>query len=140
MLLLVLYHSARCKNFKTFYNNGIVLGVLRAYFPGALGDERCITLSTGVWALLARFVASRRGHQGNLYAIDRTPLAVGHQRRDCQAQGIGRADRAGQAQQGLVLGLEAASGVQPSAPARGPQADPSYSVSLIGRRYPASVK
>jgi hypothetical protein len=34
MLLLVLYHSSRFKNFKTFYN-GIVLGLLRAYFPGA---------------------------------------------------------------------------------------------------------
>jgi hypothetical protein len=41
MLLLVLYHSARCKNFKTLYH-GIVLGVLRADFPGAPGDERCI--------------------------------------------------------------------------------------------------
>ena len=32
MTVLVLYHSSRFKNFKTFYN-GIVLGLLRACFP-----------------------------------------------------------------------------------------------------------
>jgi len=32
MTLLVLYHTSRFKNFKTFYN-GVVLGMLRSYFP-----------------------------------------------------------------------------------------------------------
>jgi hypothetical protein len=58
MLLLVLYHSSRFKNFKTFYH-GIVLGLLRGYFPGAPCYERFITLTQRVWALLALFLASR---------------------------------------------------------------------------------
>jgi hypothetical protein len=80
MLLLVLYHSSRFKNFKTFYN-GIVLGLLHPYFPGAPCYERFITLTKRVWALLALFLASRMGHKGNLYYIDSTPLAVCHNRR-----------------------------------------------------------
>jgi hypothetical protein len=80
MLLLVLYHSSRFKNFKTFYN-GIVLGLLRAYFPGAPCYERFITLTKGVWALLTLFLASRMGHKGDIYYIDSTPLAVCHNRR-----------------------------------------------------------
>jgi hypothetical protein len=39
MTLLVLYHSSRFKNFKTFYS-GIVLKMLRSYFPGAPCYER----------------------------------------------------------------------------------------------------
>jgi hypothetical protein len=80
MMLLVWYHSSRCKNFKTFYH-GIVLGLLRAYFPGVPCYERFITLTKRVWALLALFLASRMGHQGNIYYIDRTPRAVCHNRR-----------------------------------------------------------
>ena len=80
MLLLVLYHSSRFKNFKTFYN-GIVRGLLRAYFPSAPCYERFITLTKGVWALLALFLASRMGHKGDIYYIDSTPLAVCHNRR-----------------------------------------------------------
>ena len=63
-------------------------------------------LTQGVWALLARFVASRRGHQGNLYAIDRTPLAVGHQRRLAQPRVLaGRAAR-GKPSRAWFLGLK----------------------------------
>lgn len=80
MLLLVLYHSSRFKDFKTFYH-GIVLGLLRAYFPGAPCYERFITLTQRVWALLALFLASRMGHKEGIYYIDSTPLAVCHNRR-----------------------------------------------------------
>ena len=80
MLLLVLYHSSRFKNFKTFYH-GIVLGLLRGYFPGAPCYERFITLTQRVWALLTLFLASRMGAKGNIYYIDSTPLAVCHNRR-----------------------------------------------------------
>jgi hypothetical protein len=80
MMLLVLYHSSRFKNFKMFYND-IVLDLLRAYFPGAPCYERFITLTKGVWALLALFLASRMGHKGSIYYIDSTPLAVCHNRR-----------------------------------------------------------
>ena len=47
MTVLVLYHSSRFKNFKTFYN-GIVLGLLRACFPGAPCYERFIALQPRV--------------------------------------------------------------------------------------------
>jgi hypothetical protein len=80
MTLLVLYHSSRFRNFKTFYN-GVVLGLLRTYFPGAPCYERFIALTKRVWALLAFFLASRMGRKTDIYYIDSTPLPVCHNRR-----------------------------------------------------------
>ena len=80
MTLLVLYHSSRFKNFKTFYN-GIVLGLLRACFPGAPCYERFIALTSRVWTLLVFFLASRMGRKTDIYYIDSTPLPVCHNRR-----------------------------------------------------------
>jgi len=80
MTLLVLYHASRFKNFKTFYN-GVVLGMLRPYFPGAPCYDRFLTLTKRVWALLAFFLASRLGRKTDIYYIDSTPLAVCHNRR-----------------------------------------------------------
>lgn len=80
MTLLVLYHCSRFKNFKTFYN-GIVLGPLRPYFPGAPCYERFITLTKRVWVLLAFFLAARMGKKTDIYYIDSTPLPVCHNRR-----------------------------------------------------------
>jgi len=80
MTLLVLYHTSRFKNFKTFYN-GVVLGMLRTYFPGAPCYERFLTLTKRVWALLAFFMASRMGRKTDIYYIDSTPLVVCHNRR-----------------------------------------------------------
>ncbi len=80
MTILVLYHASRFKNFKTFYN-GVVLGMLRRYFPGAPCYERFLTLTSRVWALLAFFMASRLGRKTDIYYIDSTPLVVCHNRR-----------------------------------------------------------
>ena len=80
MTLLVLYHNSCFKNFKTFYN-GIVLGMLRPCFPHAPCYERFLTLTKRVWALLAFFLASRRGDKTDIYYIDSTPLVVCHNRR-----------------------------------------------------------
>ena len=80
MTVLVLYHSSHFKNFKTFYN-GIVLGLLRACFPGAPCYERFIALTSRVWTLLVFFLASRMGRKTDIYYIDSTPLPVCHNRR-----------------------------------------------------------
>ena len=80
MTLLVLYHASQFKNFKTFYN-GVVLGLLRPFFPGAPCYERFLTLTKQVWVLLAFFLASRRGRHTGIYYIDSTPLPVCHNRR-----------------------------------------------------------
>jgi hypothetical protein len=80
MTILVLYHASRFKNFKTFYN-GVVLGMLRPWFPGAPCYQRFIALTKSVWALLAFFMASRMGEKTGLYYIDSTPLVVCHNRR-----------------------------------------------------------
>jgi Transposase DDE domain len=65
MTLLVLYHGARFKDFKTFYN-GIVLGMLRPYFRRAPCYGRFIRLTKRVWALLAFFLASRMGRKTDI--------------------------------------------------------------------------
>jgi hypothetical protein len=80
MTILVLYHASRFKNFKTFYN-GVVLALLRPYFPGAPCYERFLTLTSRVWSLLAFFMASRMGQKTDIYYIDSTPLVVCHNRR-----------------------------------------------------------
>jgi hypothetical protein len=80
MTLLVLYHASRFKNFKTFYN-GVVLGMLKPWFPKAPCYERFLTLTKRVWALLAFFLASRMGQKTGVYYIDSTPLAVCHNKR-----------------------------------------------------------
>src|ERR1700722_8223608 len=77
MTILVLYHGSRFKNFKTFYNN-VVLILLRSTFPGAPCYERFLTLTKRVWALLAFFMASRMGRKTDIYYIDSTPLVVCH--------------------------------------------------------------
>lgn len=80
MTLLVLYHSSRFKNFKTFYN-GIVLGLMKPYFPKAPCYERFIALTGRVWALLAFFLTSRMGEKTGIYYIDSTSLPVCHNKR-----------------------------------------------------------
>jgi hypothetical protein len=80
MTLLVLYHTSRFKDFKTFYN-GIVLGLLKPSVPGAPCYERFITLTKRVWALLAFFLVAHRGKKTDIYYIDSTPLPVCHNRR-----------------------------------------------------------
>jgi len=80
MTILVLYHTSRFKNFKTFYN-GIVLGLLRTYFPGAPCYERFLTITKRVWAQLGFFLASRMGKKTDIYYIDSTPLPVCHNKR-----------------------------------------------------------
>ena len=60
MTSLVLYHSSRFKNFKSFYNR-IVLGLLKPCFPKAPCYERFLTLTKRVWAFLS--VASARSSQ-----------------------------------------------------------------------------
>src|SRR6201987_4505729 len=80
MTLLVLYHASRFKNFKAFYN-GVVLGLLRPYFPGAPCYDRFLTLTKRVWALPAFFLASRMGKKTDIYYIHSPPLAVCHNRR-----------------------------------------------------------
>lgn len=60
MTILVLYHASRFKNFKTFYK-GVVLALLRPYFPGAPCYERFLTLTKRVWDSLAFFMANRMG-------------------------------------------------------------------------------
>jgi len=80
MTLLVLYHSSRFKNFKTFYN-GIVLGLMKPYFPKAPCYERFIALTGRVWMLLTFFLASRMGKKTGIYYIDSTSLPVCHNKR-----------------------------------------------------------
>lgn len=80
MTLLVLYHSSHFKDFKAFYN-GIVLDILRPYFPGAPCYDRFLTLTQRVWALLVFFLISRMGAKTDIYYLDSTPLAVCHNRR-----------------------------------------------------------
>lgn len=65
MTLLVLYHSSRFKNFKTFYD-GIVLKMLSPYFPGAPCYERFLTLTKRVWALLGRWCTNSLSEKGCL--------------------------------------------------------------------------
>ena len=80
MTVLVLYHSSRFKNFKTFYN-GIVLGLLRAMFSrrSLLRAFYC-TYEPRVDAFFF-FLASRMGRKTDIYYIDSTPLPVCHNRR-----------------------------------------------------------
>jgi hypothetical protein len=80
MTILVLYHASRFKNFKTFYK-GVVLGLLRSFFPKAPCYERFITLTKRVWVPLTFFLSSRFGHKTDIYYIDSTPLPVCHNRR-----------------------------------------------------------
>ncbi len=77
---LVLYRGSRFETFKTFYND-IVLGLLRACFPGAPSYERFIALTKRVWTLLVFFLASRMGQKADIFCIDSTPLPVCHNRR-----------------------------------------------------------
>lgn len=80
MTILVLYHTSRFKNFKTYYES-FILGLLRACFPRAPCYERFLTLTKRVWVLLTFFLASRMGRHTDIYYIDSTPLPVCHNRR-----------------------------------------------------------
>ena len=122
MTVLVLYHSSRFKNFKTFYN-GIVLGLLRACFPGAPCYERFIALTSRVWTLLVFFLASRMGRKTDIYYIDSTPLPVCHQQTHRQTQGFHWPGGKRKDQHGLVFRLQIAYRVQPSARDRRAQTD-----------------
>lgn len=80
MTILVLYHTSCFKNFKAYYN-GVVLGMLRPYFPGVPCYERFLSLTKRVWALLILFLGCHMGHKTDIYYIDSTPLAVCHNKR-----------------------------------------------------------
>lgn len=71
MTIVVMYHGSRFKDFKTFYNN-LIRGYFRAFFPGAPGYERFVTLTDRVWVLLTFFLVSRTGRKTDIYYIDST--------------------------------------------------------------------
>ena len=123
MTVLVLYHSSRFKNFKTFYN-GIVLGLLRACFPGAPCYERFIALTSRVWTLLVFFLASRMGRKdGHLLHRQHTAARLSQQTHR-QTQGFHWPGGKRKDQHGLVFRLQIAYRVQPSARDRRAQTDP----------------
>jgi hypothetical protein len=62
MTILVLYHSARFKNFKAFYE-GIVLALLRPAFPKAPCYARFIALTDHVWVPLTVFLLTWMGRR-----------------------------------------------------------------------------
>jgi hypothetical protein len=80
MTILVLYHSSRLRNFKTFYQ-GVVLALLRPALPKAPCYARFIALTSHVWVALTVFLLSRMGRKSGIYYIDSTALPVCHNRR-----------------------------------------------------------
>jgi Transposase DDE domain len=80
MTILVLYHSSRFRNFKTFYQ-GVVLALLRPAFPKAPCYARFIALTSHVWVPLTVFLLSRMGRKTGIYYVDSTALPVCHNRR-----------------------------------------------------------
>ena len=80
MTILVLYHSARFRHFRAFYE-GVVLTLLRSAFPKAPCYARFIALTNHVWVPLTVFLLTRMGRKTGIYDIDSTALPVCHTRR-----------------------------------------------------------
>lgn len=80
MTILVLHHGSNFKNFKAFYN-GVVLTLLRPFFPGLPCYARFITLTSRIWVPLTFFLLSRMGRRTGIYYVDSTALPVCHNRR-----------------------------------------------------------
>ena len=78
--ILVLHHGSNFKNFKAFYE-GVVLALLRPFFPGLPSYARFITLTSRVRVPLTFFLLSRMGRRTGIYYIDSTALPVCHNRR-----------------------------------------------------------
>lgn len=78
--ILVLHHSSNFKNFKAFYE-GVVVSLLRPFFPGLPCYARFIALTSRVWVPLTFFLLSRMGRKTGIYYIDSTALPVCHNRR-----------------------------------------------------------
>ena len=83
MTIVVMYHSSRFQDFKTFYNN-LIRGYFRAFFPGAPCYERFLTLTKRVWVLLTLYLVRRLGRKTGIYYIDSTALPVCHVKRQAK--------------------------------------------------------
>jgi Transposase DDE domain len=80
MTIVVLYHGARYRYFKNYYN-GVVLTLLKPAFPGLPSYERFIALKPRIFIPLLMFLASRTGRKTGIYYVDSTALPVCHNRR-----------------------------------------------------------
>ena len=110
MTIIVLYHSSRFRHFKAFYQ-GVVLALLRPAFPKAPCYARFIALTHHVWVPLIVFLHTRMGKDRDLLHRQHAAAGVSPAAHP-PPQGVCRSGRSWQDQHGLVLRLQAASGVQ----------------------------
>ncbi len=109
--LLLVLHGSRFKYLKNFYN-GIMGESLRGYFPNRPGYERFVTIQKSGFIPLRCFLFSRMGQKTGVYYIDSAALPVCHNPAHPAAPNLCRSGRTRQDLDGLVLRLQAASGVQ----------------------------
>ena len=122
MTVLVLYHSSRFKNFKTFYN-GIVLGLLRACFPGALLLRAFYCTYEPRVDAFGFFPRQPDGPEGGHLLHRQHTAARLSQQTHRQTQGFHWPGGKRKDQHGLVFRLQIAYRVQPSARDRRAQTD-----------------
>ena len=79
MTLVILFETSGLRNFKTFSTQRL-LSDLRAEFPGALSDQRCVELQASAVIPRAAFLDSRLGNCRGLSFVDATRSAICHHR------------------------------------------------------------
>jgi hypothetical protein len=114
MTIVVLYHGARYRYFKNFYE-GVALVLLKRHFPGLPSYDRFIALKPRIFVPLIMFFASRSGKKTGIYYAWTPPRCRYATTGASRGTRYSRAGSARQDQHGLVLWLQAASGVQPRA-------------------------
>jgi len=80
MTLMIYFHQARYRDFKTFYTHYVQVHLQRE-FPHLVSYSRFVQLMPRVLVVLCAYLQYCFGHCTGISLIDSTPLAVSHNRR-----------------------------------------------------------
>lgn len=80
MTIVIFFHLSKMRTFKDYYN-GLILGILRKYFPKAPSYSRFISLMKRVLCPLFVFLQGTLGTCSGISFVDSTILTVCHVRR-----------------------------------------------------------
>ena len=80
MTIVVYFHQARFRDFKTYYNM-LIRGLLRRYFPSAPSYNRFVELMPRTLLPLCVYLRHKQGKCTGIAFIDSTSLVVSHNRR-----------------------------------------------------------
>lgn len=105
MTILVYFHASGYRNFKTFYNEHVLIHLKNA-FPGLLTYTRFVAITQSVLVLLCMYLKSRFDKPTGIAYIDSTKIEVCHKKRMSSNRVFSEIGKIGKTTMGWFFGFK----------------------------------